>query len=80
MAGPLSNGYSYLRGDFPRCLDMFVKTPLLHVDECLSIDAGKGRQIVDEIHFIDCSGKNRKNGMKTGSVNWDSRLPSSRGV
>ena len=68
MAGPLSTGYSDLRGDFSRCLNMFVKTPLLHVDECLSIDAGKGRQIVDKIHFIDCSGKNRKKGMGSGKL------------
>ena len=31
---------------------MFVKTPFLHVDESLSVDAGKSRQVVNIIHFV----------------------------
>ena len=43
----------YLSGDFSGGLDVLMETPLLHVDEGLRVDAGKGRQVVDKINFID---------------------------
>ena len=43
----------YLSGDFSGGLDVLMETPLLHVDEGLCVDAGKGRQVVDKINFID---------------------------
>ena len=45
----------YLSGDFSGGLDVLMETPLLHVDEGLRVDAGKRRQVVDEINFVNRS-------------------------